>query len=274
MKGKYFLIDNKIEYAANYQMQDTEQVVYEVIRFYGGIPLFYEDHINRLKHSLQIVKRSVPVNPITLLDHLFSLRKANEINVGNVMIRVEFYKNNFSVIAYFIAHAYPTANDYLNGVGVGFLEAERTNPEAKVVNMSVREAANREIAMSGVYEVLLVDQHQHVHEGSRSNFFGVKHGELYTAPLNHVLKGITLEKVFQIAEAMQLAVHLEPIPQNDLSNFDALFLTGTSPQILPVKSIGAISYDVYNPTVRIIMEKYDELIAADLNKKGTPVGHP
>ena len=274
MIGKYFLCNNKIEHSANYQKLETELVVYEVIRLFGGKPLFFGDHIDRLKHSLQIVEKNVDVNSIELLDNLLSLSKANEISAGNVMICIEFYKRSFVLTAYFIPHNYPTAVDYRIGVEVGFLDAERTNPEAKVINTKVREAANLKIAETGVYEVLLVDQQQQVHEGSRSNFFAVKNGELYTAPLNHVLKGVTLGKVIQIADELQVPVHFETIYKNRLPQFDALFLTGTSPQILPVKSIAAIPYDVNDPTMRIIMEKYDELIAAELNKKGTPDGHP
>ncbi len=44
---------------------------------------------------------------------------------------------------------------------------------------------------------------------------------------------------------------------------EAVFLSGTSPKILPVNRIGRISYSTVHPMMQNLMAAYDELIRED-----------
>ena len=44
----------------------------------------------------------------------------------------------------------------------------------------------------------------------------------------------------------------------DIGSFDAAFISGTSPKVMPIASVGEVSFDVNDPILRKIMEKYDE----------------
>jgi branched-chain amino acid aminotransferase len=52
---------------------------------------------------------------------------------------------------------------------------------------------------------------------------------------------------------------------SDLVDFDAAFITGTSPKILPIRQIDEFIFNPDNKIVRQMMESYDELIDIYLN---------
>lgn len=267
MTNRYILQDNLLRPLSEKLESKADVVVYEVIRFIDGIPLFFDDHFKRLKHSLELVNQLIELDPIQLLSNLMLLAEKNEIRIGNLMLQISFSGSTFMLQAWFIPHKYPTEVDYEKGVTTDLLYAERNNPEAKVVNNTVRDAANNLIAEKGVYEVLLVNNQNGICEGSRTNFFAVKGNVLHTAPLNKVLHGITLLKVLDIAAKHKIPVVFEEIKVSDLANYDALFLTGTSPKVLPISSVGELIFCTKNEILRLITDKYNELIASDIKQK-------
>ncbi|MDA3927450.1 MAG: aminotransferase class IV [Prolixibacteraceae bacterium] len=266
MLGNYFLINGKFLAVDSFEKKEADINVYEVMRVIDGIPLFLREHISRLLHSIQLSKRVFEIDKKELGKDIVQLCKKNEIEEGNIMVKVMFSSDNVTVLVHFIEHFYPSLSNYTKGVSVGLLKAKRINPKAKIINHTVRDLANNEIRTSKSYEVLLVDEQNEIREGSRSNFFGIKDGKLYTAPLNLVLKGITLSKVIAIAKSNKIEICYKPIPVSVLSNFDAAFLSGTSPKILPISAIDSTTFDVKNALLLKIMNAYDELVCSDIKR--------
>jgi hypothetical protein len=50
-----------------------------------------------------------------------------------------------------------------------------------------------------------------------------------------------------------------------IGRFRALFLTGTSAKVLPIRSVEGLSFDVNHPLVRRLMASYDRLIESHLS---------
>ena len=73
-----------------------------------------------------------------------------------------------------IPHAYPTSEDYKQGVPTLTYSAMRENPGVKYINTDLRTRTNRLIKQKQVYEVLLVDKEGYITEGSRSNVFFIR----------------------------------------------------------------------------------------------------
>lgn len=242
------------------EFQNTSESVYEVIRVMNGIALFLEDHFERLKNSI-IIKGFELVMPYgEFKKHIAELIKVNNCREGNIKF-VCYPKGSpngwfFSVIP----HSYPHQHDYRSGVSVELLNSERENPNAKVMQQKLRDKANQLITDLNIYEVLLVDREGRITEGSRSNVFFVKDQIFYTAPGSKVLEGITRQKViiclaelgFQLVEIAVLA--------SDVANYDAAFLTGTSPKVLPIRLIGKQPFDTQQPAVTMLMDSYNAMI--------------
>jgi branched-chain amino acid aminotransferase len=94
----------------------------------------------------------------------------------------------------------------------------------------------------------------------------VKGNAFYTCPLNRVLKGITLAKVLEIASAENIPVVFEAVHRLEISSYDALFITGTSPRILPVSNAGVTTFDTQNQLMRKLMMLYDKLMEQEIIK--------
>jgi len=268
IKGNYIIKNSqllKTDEIAN--SGNPEKTVYEVLRIIDGIPLFFEEHFERLLHSCELIEKSIKISAPNLFDQLVELSIKNDFPFGNVVLKVLFEGDTTDLLIHFIHHSYPTENEYQNGVEVGFLEGERLNPEAKIIHASIREKANQIIADTGVYEVMLIDNNQKVTEGSRSNFFFIKKNSLYTSPLYKVLKGVTLTKVLDIAIDKGIHVHFEMIDLHELSQFDAMFISGTSPQIIAVAKAGKLTFDMHNQLIITITDEYQKLVDDDIAQK-------
>ena len=50
------------------------------------------------------------------------------------------------------------------------------------------------------------------------------------------------------------------INRNEITAYDAVFLTGTSPKVLPVSSIGNQKFETQNQAVQQLMKAYDAKI--------------
>jgi branched-chain amino acid aminotransferase len=186
--------------------------------------------------------------------------RLNHIKNGNVkFVLAEFEKVNHWSFS-FIPHSYPDANDYEQGVKAQLLFAERENPNAKIIQNVIRERANQMIADQKLYEVLLVDRDGLITEGSRSNVFFVKGNRFYTAPAYQVLVGVTRQKVLQCLTELGFTIVEEAVLASEINTYDAAFLTGTSPKVLPVRSIGKQLFNTQLLVVNELMNQYNSMI--------------
>jgi branched-chain amino acid aminotransferase len=238
----------------------SDQSIYEVIRVIDGIPLFIEDHFYRLLRSMQIQGLAFQMAFPDFKQSIAELVRQNQEMEGNVKFVYSIAEGNIHWAFSFIPHSYPTPEDYQSGVTTDLLFAERQNPNAKVIQTGVRDAANQLIFDRKLYEILLVDRDGKITEGSRSNVFLVKGDVFYTAPSSMILEGITRQKVLDCLKELAYTIIEEAVSVKEIEHFDAVFLTGTSPKILPIRSIGEQMFDVRNPAVAKLMERYDKKI--------------
>jgi branched-chain amino acid aminotransferase len=264
VRGKFLLLnDDFVEVTQWDETLIQGIVVYEVLRIIDGVPLFFEDHFLRLLKSCELSGKEINVYKNRLFHQFVELGKKNNISEGNIILKYIFNKEEYSQLFFFIPHSYPSDEDYRNGVKVGFIEIERNNPEAKV-DQGVKEKVIQSGQAPDVYEVMLVDKDGFITEGSRSNMVFVKGNALYTCLLNRVLKGITLTKVIEIASTENIPVVFEQVHQSNISSFNALFITGTSPKILPVFKAGNTTFDTDNQLMRKFMKLYNNLMEEEM----------
>ena len=260
----FFIQDDLVlpveSYTPNYGIE-----IYEVIRVIRGVPLFIDNHLQRFTHSAWLLHLEIPLASHDVYDRLNTLVKANGIDNGNVRFSWCFRPcGRFQ--AYFIPHHYPDDEMVRKGVPCGLLHAERSDPNVKAVQANLREMADRLIRDEGLYEVILVKEGGLITEGSRSNLFFVKGNELITAPDEEVLPGITRRKVIDIAGRMGIPVTYRMVNESELPFMQAVFITGTSPKVLPVASIGELEFNPVSPIIRVLIEAYDEEIEDCIRK--------
>lgn len=251
-------IRNKTE--SQFEKLNSDQSVYEVIRIIDGVALFLEDHFNRLRQSMKIQGIPFHMDCNEFKHNIQYLAEENKTLNGNIRFVYLKAKNEIKWTFSIIPHSYPARDEYLKGVTTNLFFAERENPNAKVIQATVREGANKMIADQKLYEVLLVNRDGLITEGSRSNVFFVKDNVFYTSPASTVLVGVTRKKVIECLTELEFLVIEKAVRSSEISSYDAVFLTGTSPVILPVRSIGNKIIDTSHPLVRRLMEQFNILI--------------
>ena len=251
----FFVLNNEIKPRDEFIISENEGGIYEVLRIVNGIPLFLEDHLDRFYNSAKLANKEIRFSKEEIKLLIRMLIETNKQTEGNILISCKL-----NLKLFFINHNYPAPEMYQTGVTVGVLFAERENPNAKVFQTSVRQKANLLMEKNRFYEVLLIDQGGRIKEGSRSNVFFIQDNLIITPPGNEVLLGITRKKAIDIAEEMGMTVREEDIIYRNLASFQAAFITGTSPKLLPIKQIGEIKFNPKNKEIGQLIKAYNELI--------------
>jgi len=261
-KHKYFIFNGELKPVSDFVPSENEGGIYEVLRVVDGVPLFAEEHMDRFYASAALAGKAIRYEKQKIISFIKELIDANDVTFGNILVSCKV-----NLKAYFIAHQYPKASWYNSGVKCGILHGERRNPHAKVFQTSVRQRADELISAKGFYEVLLVDKYNRITEGSRSNVFFVKDNTVVTPPQNEVLLGITRQKTIQLATESGIICREENIFLNDIPDFQAVFITGTSPKILPVSQIDNLMFDAQNNVIQLLIRGYEKLTIKYISKK-------
>jgi branched-chain amino acid aminotransferase len=243
--------------------------VYEIVRIEQGVPLFLFDHLERLFHSLFLEDLNVEETKEGLNEEVYKLIRQNEYSYGK--IKFVFYfpnypqSHDYHYLIYFTEAIFPESKQYQEGVEVGICQAERNDPNAKVMNTEARKLADQKILETNVFEVLLVDNEGFITEGSRSNVFFILKGQLVTPPDEAVLQGIARKNVIEICKEYDIPLEIRKVHRSELQQAESIFLTGTSLKVLPVKSLEEISYRVESELLVLLMGAYNYKIEKYIN---------
>jgi len=215
--------------------------VYETMRTMNGKLWLFNEHIRRLNDSAKAVGIKVPYSTFDISEQISLLMKKNNLIDARIRVTLSRGINDFNFesakSATFLIEAkklvFPSGELYKNGVSVVTYDIERPMPELKSTSMLPSVLACRYAKKKHVYEVLLVDCDGLVTEGSLSNVFFVKDGEVMTPKkniLNGTVRGLIIKNV---------KVNLVSIKKDDLPKMDEAFLTGTVKGILPITKVNA-----------------------------------
>jgi branched-chain amino acid aminotransferase len=256
--GKKFILNGNLESA---DIFDNSLVyegdsIYEVIRMIKGSPVFLYDHMDRLETSVRLQKKNMLADTETLKKNIISLSKSDKKKEINLKIVFNYKKDEDNYLVYFIEPIYPSEEQYRKGVKGILYYAERKDPESQVINHKLRSSIFHKLILEGGYEAILVNENGVITEGSRSNIFFLKDNTLYTAPDNMILSGITRKHVLDICDENNIPVKMRCLKAANLSDYEAVFMTGTSPMVLPFNSIDDKRFKVRVPLIEKIRQLY------------------
>ncbi len=239
--------------------------VFETIKISERKMLFFEEHLQRLRHGCEKLGLHNSFSESELEGYCTDLIKANEIQSGVIKILCGKDKSNTDIIISTRQNSYRKEN-YDQGLRLCFAETQR-NPHAaltyiKSTNYLENLLEKQKAAKVGFDEAVFLNIYGKVSEGSLSNIFFVKNSVLYTPSIScGLLPGILREKVLALRESLGLRLSLGAFSKEELMDADEVFITNSILEIMPISQIENQKLDMgKNKITRKISKAYFEMI--------------
>ena len=261
----YYILNQQLRSTRDMTIFDriTQQSVYEVIKIVAGLPVFFEEHMERMRRSAALLKVSLAKSDEEVRKEICLLVEKNRCeNINVKLIQTRVGGENY-FLTYFIASESLEPEEYARGIHVILFQGERIKPHVKTVGSSFRDRVEAARIRTGAYEALLVDDQGNITEGSRSNIFFLKNDRLLTPPAGTVLLGVTRNHVMNLCKSLNLQVFEELLHREEIGAISGAFITGTTVDIAPIRSIDDYPISsMENPLIQEIMRLYSEEVKA------------
>jgi branched-chain amino acid aminotransferase len=115
------------------------------------------------------------------------------------------------------------------------------------------------------YECLLVNSEGCILEGTTSNFYAVRRGEVWTAG-SGVLEGVARRLVLQVVNELAIKLHLEAVNINELLELEEAAISSSSRAIIPVVKIEdcMIGDGRPGPVTKRLLASYNALVIREI----------
>ena len=136
-------------------------------------------------------------------------------------------------------------------------------------NYSNAALARVEALKNGFDEAIMLNNKNHVAEGSAENIFIVKNGRITTPPLDaDILNGITRDSVIKMIKASGKKVIEKNITIKNLLSADEIFMTGTAAEVKSVTQVNRtkIGNGKIGPTTKELQDSFMHIVMGK-NKK-------
>ena len=222
--------------------------VYEVIKYYKGIPFCFEDHMIRLKNSLSSVRIDFDISSLDgLCDQLIEDNLLKDEYAGvyiqitrGVAPRIHRFPGKEVKPTLFIrAFAMPSyLDDLRNGIRVITREDIRwLRCDVKSIALLPNTMLFQQAVEQNAGECFLVRNGNYT-EATHSNIMAVMGGTVFTHPdSNLILPGITKKVVIGLCDELCIPLTERPVASIETNLFDECFITGTGSEVMPVVEI-------------------------------------
>ena len=226
---------------------------FEVIRLYGGRPFALDDHLRRMARSCETLMLEADLSAMRD-DALTATELADG---GDFLLRLVVTRGGHRVA---ILEPMPAYGDTIR------LSVETHLPTpllraAKSLSYAANMLAARRAVERGYDDALLVLPDGGVLEITRSSFFWVEDGRIYTPPLDGdtILDSITRRCVIEENDVEERRIQLD-----ELASADETFTAGTSFEVMPVSAIEGVGEFDAGPVTRAAMERMGARVEREL----------
>ncbi len=243
--------------------------VYEVIKYYKGLPFCFEEHMIRLRNSLSSVRIDFDISIIgSLCDQLIQDNLLHDEYAGvyiqitrGVSPRIHRFPGKevrpTIFVRAFKMPSYP--EDLQNGIHVITREDIRwLRCDIKSIALLPNTMLFQEAVEQGAGECFLIRNGNYT-EATHSNIMAVMGGTVYTHPdSNLILPGITKKAVIRLCDELCIPCTERPVAQNETGMFEECFITGTGSEVMPVVSIDRkpVGNGKPGPLTRLLQEAF------------------
>jgi branched-chain amino acid aminotransferase len=247
--------------------------VFSTLRVFDGVPFAYARHYARMQRDAALMRVPFTINAESLHKSLLSLIDAN--HAFNATLRVAIVRNKgglfeapqIALDADLIAFTADLVR-WGDGVHLNYIPNGRhgASPFAglKVTSWAQNLTWNEQAHRDGYDEVLLLNEYGQVSECTSANVFIVQGGEVLTPPLSTsgCLPGVTRAILLEEIRLPGLSVREAAIAPERLEAADAVFISSTTRDVLPVLSVDRRPLKQAPETLNRLLEAFRRFRAA------------
>jgi 4-amino-4-deoxychorismate lyase len=238
---------------------------FETLRAINSKLIFFDEHIERLNHSLKVFNLPL-VDKDEIKEKILKELSSQKFNDSRIRITYSI-QNDKPLITIDISKFVRTFPEEVKLTISKFKLLHNDElRKHKTTNYFLQYFEYQNALKNGFDEVLFIDHMNHILEGSRTNIFliyyernfrGIK---IYTPELNcGVLNGIARSKVIQICKNLGHPIIEKKIDLKELRMAKEIFLTNSINGVIPVKKNKSKSN---SPITKIIQQEFNKFFEA------------
>lgn len=217
--------------------------VFDFFLVKNGLPLFFEDHWNRLQHSAAEMNLTLPFSKEEAQEMLMALYTQMPYELAGARITLTGGCSPDGYLPGDVANSLITLNPLapfpqrLPGKDIGLMTHAYHRPfsTVKTIDYTMGILMLPEAKRKGFQELLYV-QNGWVSECPRSNIFAITQDDVLITPSEGVLEGISRKRILRLAEPF-LKVEVRPVQLQELFEAKEVWISSTTKGIWTVGNI-------------------------------------
>jgi branched-chain amino acid aminotransferase len=257
--------------------------IFESFRSVGARLYQFSQHYQRLLQSAEALCYPAPYLQPELEEILLELRRKNGLNDAYYRITITRGKGqigfqrelNNDLTCLVVGREFQgfAAECYQQGIALRVARTRRNAPEA--ISPKIKSISNLnsllgklEAKAAGAFEVVMLNNHHHICEGSASNIFWTKDQWVFTPDASTgLLEGVTRATLIRLCEErLDRRVISGEFKLQDLQYSDEVFISSTSLEVMPV--IRVDDFTINRGRVGPIARRLRQELHRDMGKPG------
>ncbi len=217
--------------------------VFDYFRVLQGVPVFVDDHIDRLLQSAAMMEIVAPWSHAQLKGYVSDLIAANKAGDAGcrLVITGGYAEDGYSPSApniYGLLHTLPeyAPAQFRDGARLISAEYMRDVPEVKSCNY-IRSIRLRDAVRAADAVEILYHWQGRITECSRSNVFFVTADDVLVTPDADVLRGVTRRHVLALAKAAGIHIEERTVHFDETGQMAQAFISSSTKGVMPIIQI-------------------------------------
>ena len=258
--------------------------LFETMRVYSGKIFQLDLHLNRLERGADCIFLKLPESRERTQEILYETFNRNQ--GADAVIRMTVTRGEGILGKLWQADTSPTLSVYVrpysgppdewyqNGVPISLISNSATKlgglqEQIKSANYLSQILARKQAEDQNSVDGIMINEQGEVCDGTISNIFVIKDGELSTPAVNgYVLTGVTRQVVLELATEMGTVCKERAMTADDVLQGDEVFLTNTGWEILPVTRVdgSTVGSGQPGPVTQALRQKFRKCVDAEIGK--------